>query len=84
MPERLLRRKRPDVLPGEFAVGEGDMLVGVVAGCTFHMNADQYESLGRPFYVLDVEAGTPGCFSLAAGDGLRFVTRVKAPRCHTS
>ncbi|MFC8348418.1 hypothetical protein [Streptomyces sp. NPDC057280] len=36
------------------ATGEGDMLVGVVADCTFPMN------------------------------GLRFVTRVKAPRRHTS
>ncbi|WP_369029764.1 MULTISPECIES: DUF779 domain-containing protein [Streptomyces] len=65
---------------GEFALGEGDMLVGVVEGCTFHMNADHYEALGRPFFVLDVEPGTPGGFSLAAGDGLHFVTRVEAPR----
>ncbi|MDT7839924.1 hypothetical protein [Streptomyces justiciae] len=48
------------------------------------MSADQYEALGRPFYVLDVEPGTPGGFTFAAGDGLRFVTRVKAPRRHTS
>ncbi|MCX4853327.1 DUF779 domain-containing protein [Streptomyces canus] len=65
---------------GEFALGAGDMLVGVVNGCTFHMDADLYEALGRPIFVLDVEPGTPGGFSLAAGDGLRFVTRVKAPR----
>ncbi|MFI8536520.1 DUF779 domain-containing protein [Streptomyces aquilus] len=48
------------------------------------MNADQYEALGRPFCVVDVEHGTPGGFSLAAGDGLRFVTRVKTPPWHTS
>ncbi|WNZ06656.1 DUF779 domain-containing protein [Streptomyces sp. 11x1] len=65
---------------GEFAVGEGDMLVGVIVGCTFHMDADQYEALGRPLFVLDVEPGTPGGFSLPAGEGLRFVTRVKEPR----
>ncbi|MFE2064314.1 DUF779 domain-containing protein [Streptomyces sp. NPDC059467] len=65
---------------GEFALGDGDMLVGVVHGCTFHMNADQYEALGRPLLVLDTEPGTPGGFSLAAGDGLRFVTRIKAPQ----
>ena len=69
---------------GEFALGDGDMLVGVVHGCTFHMNADQYEALGRPLLVLDVEPGTPGGFSLPAGDGLRFVTRIKAPRRHSS
>ncbi|MER6418264.1 DUF779 domain-containing protein [Streptomyces sp. NPDC001137] len=69
---------------GEFALGDGDMLVGVVDGCTFHMDAEQYEAFGRPFYVLDVEEGTPGGFSLAAGDGLHFVTRVKAPGNRTS
>ncbi|MFG3292966.1 DUF779 domain-containing protein [Streptomyces sp. NPDC048179] len=69
---------------GEFLLGEGDMLVGVVHGCTFHMNADQYEALGRPRLVLDVEPGTPGGFSLAAGDGLRFVTRTEAPPHHIS
>ncbi|MFI5797879.1 DUF779 domain-containing protein [Streptomyces sp. NPDC051677] len=65
---------------GEFALGDGDMLIGVVHGCTFHMNADHYEALGRPLFVLDVEPGTPGGFSLPAGDGLRFVTRIKTPR----
>ena len=69
---------------GEFALGAGDLLVGVVDGCTFHMDADQYQALGRPFLVLDVEEGTPGGFSLAAGDGLHFVTRVEAPGNRTS
>ncbi|MGW2236840.1 DUF779 domain-containing protein [Streptomyces sp. NPDC001759] len=69
---------------GEFALGGGDMLIGVVDGCTFHMNADQYHALGRPLFVLDVEEGAPGGFSLAAGDGLHFVTRVKVPGEQTS
>ncbi|MGW2829625.1 DUF779 domain-containing protein [Streptomyces sp. NPDC001286] len=69
---------------GEFALGAGDMLIGVVDGCTFHMNADQYHALGRPYFVLDVEEGAPGGFSLAAGDGLHFVTRVKVPGEQTS
>jgi len=65
---------------GEFALGEGDMLLGVLDGCTFHIDADQYEALGRPRLVLDVAPGTPGGFSLAAGEGVHFVARVKAPR----
>ncbi|GAA3771735.1 hypothetical protein GCM10022403_003770 [Streptomyces coacervatus] len=69
---------------GEFALGDGDLLVGVVEGCTFHTDAAQYEALGRPCYVLDVEEGTPGGFSLAAGNGLHFVTRVNAPGNKTS
>lgn len=60
---------------GEFAVGPGDIQLGVVEGCPFHMDAAQYEALGRPRLVLDTAPGTPGGFSLAAGDGLRFVTR---------
>ncbi|MFD8307489.1 DUF779 domain-containing protein [Streptomyces sp. NPDC059690] len=69
---------------GEFALGDGDLLVGEIDGCTFHMDADQYQALGRPLFVLDVEEGMPGGFSLAAGDGLHFVTRVEAPGEQTS
>ncbi|GAQ50307.1 DUF779 domain-containing protein [Streptomyces acidiscabies] len=69
---------------GEFALGDGDMLIGVVEGCTFHMDADQYEALGRPVFVLDVEPGMPGGFSLAAGDGLHFVTRAEPSRTRAS
>ncbi|QOV34020.1 DUF779 domain-containing protein [Streptomyces ferrugineus] len=64
---------------GELALGEGDLLLGVVDGCTFHIDADLYEALGRPRLVLDVAPGTPGGFSLAAGDGLHFVSRVNPP-----
>jgi len=69
---------------GEFVLGESDMLLGVLDGCTFHIDADLYEALGRPRFVLDVETGTPGGFSLAAGDGLRFVTRVGEPQHRAS
>ncbi|MDN3029225.1 DUF779 domain-containing protein [Streptomyces sp. S.PB5] len=65
---------------GEFALGEGDMLLGVLDGCTFHIDADLYEALGRPRLVLDVAPGTPGGFSLAAAEGLHFVTRARQAR----
>ncbi|MEU6849412.1 DUF779 domain-containing protein [Actinacidiphila alni] len=64
---------------GEFALGDGDMLLGVVDGCTFHIDADLYDALGRPRLVLGVGPGSPGGFSLAAGDGLRFTARVLPP-----
>src|SRR5689334_3844581 len=54
---------------GELAVGAGDMLLGVVDACPFFIDADQYQALGRPRLVLDVKPGTPGSFSLAAGEG---------------
>lgn len=69
---------------GEFALGEGDLLLGVLDGSTFHIDTDLYEALGRPHFVLDVEPGTPGGFSLAAGDGLRFVARTEKPHHRAS
>jgi uncharacterized protein (DUF779 family) len=57
---------------GEFVIGHGDLLLGEIGGCPFYMDARQYDALGRPRLVLDVEVGEPGGFSLAAGDGLHF------------
>jgi propanol-preferring alcohol dehydrogenase len=64
---------------GEFAVGDHDLLLGVLDDCPFHIDADLYNALGRPRLVLDAEPGSPGGFSLAAGEGLHFVARVLAP-----
>ncbi|CAM5700711.1 DUF779 domain-containing protein [Streptomyces canus] len=64
---------------GELAVGDGDMLLGVVDTCPFYIDADQYEALGRPRLILDVAPGLPGGFSLAAGDGTHFTARVAPP-----
>jgi uncharacterized protein (DUF779 family) len=61
---------------GEFIVGDGDVLLGEIDGCPFYMDARQYDALGQPNLVLDIEPGSPGGFSLAAGDGLHFVARV--------
>ncbi|TQJ86046.1 DUF779 domain-containing protein [Streptomyces sp. SLBN-31] len=33
---------------GEFALGAGDLLVGEIDGCTFHVDADQYERSAAP------------------------------------
>ncbi len=60
---------------GEFVVGDADVLLGYIDGCPFYMDARQYEALGEPDLVLDIEPGDPGGFSLAAGDGLRFTAR---------
>ncbi|MHB9864218.1 DUF779 domain-containing protein [Streptomyces sp. YIM S03343] len=65
---------------GQVHVGEGDMLLGVLDGCTFHIDADLYQALGRPRLLLDVAPGDPDGHSLAPGLGLRFVTRVNRPR----
>jgi uncharacterized protein (DUF779 family) len=58
---------------GDFTVGDGDVLLGEIDGCPFYMDVRLHDALGRPRLVLDVAAGPPGGFSLAAGDGLHFV-----------
>ena len=65
---------------GEFIVGSGDVLLGEIDGCPFYMDGRQYDAIGRPHLVLDVEPGTPEGFSLAAGDGTHFVTRDLTPQ----
>ena len=60
---------------GEYLTGSGDLLLGSVEGCPFYIDRRLQTAwhLGR--LVLDVEPGDPEGFSLAAGDGLHFVTR---------
>ena len=69
----------PMCLPaGEYLTGPGDVLLGRIAGCPFYMDARQYRAWHPELLILDVEPGTPEGFSLAAGEGLHFVTRTQA------
>jgi uncharacterized protein (DUF779 family) len=60
---------------GEYLTGAGDLLLGPVEGCPFYIDRRLYEAWHPGRLVLDVEPGDPEGFSLAAGDGLHFVTR---------
>lgn len=60
---------------GEYITGAGDLLLGLVEGCPFYIDRRLYEAWHPGQLVLDVEPGAPEGFSLAAGDGLHFVTR---------
>jgi uncharacterized protein (DUF779 family) len=60
---------------GEFIVGDRDVLLGEVGGCTFHIDGRQYEVWKHTQLILDVGEGEPEGFSLAAGDGRHFITR---------
>ena len=62
---------------GEYLTGPGDLLLGSVAGCPFYMDARQYRAWRPGQLVIDVEPGAPEGFSLAAGEGLHFVTRTR-------
>jgi len=63
---------------GEFITGDTDMLLGVIEGCPFYIDARIYQSWDHPQLVLDVAPGNPEGFSLGPGGGLQFVTRANA------
>jgi uncharacterized protein (DUF779 family) len=63
---------------GELIIGDIDVLLGVIDGCPFYIDARLDEAWGRDSLILDIAAGPPEGFSLAAGDDLHFVTRSAA------
>lgn len=60
---------------GDFAVGDGDRLLGELDGCPFYVDIRLYDALGRPHLLLDTAPGQAGGFSLDAGNGMHFVAR---------
>lgn len=61
---------------GEFLVGDVDVLLGDLDGCPFYIDARLDDAWGRGHLLLDVAAGPPEGFSLAAGaEDRHFVTR---------
>jgi uncharacterized protein (DUF779 family) len=58
---------------GEFRTGDRDVLLGEVEGSPVYIDPGLDKAWGHPQFLLDVGPGTPEGFSLAAGDGLRFV-----------
>jgi uncharacterized protein (DUF779 family) len=60
---------------GEFLVGDHDVLLGQVGGAPFYIDGRQYEVWKHTQLILDVGAGEPEGFSLAAGDDLHFITK---------
>jgi uncharacterized protein (DUF779 family) len=68
----------PMCLPrGEYLTGPGDLLVGSVEGCPVYIDWRLDEAWHPGRLELDVEPGIPERCSLAAGDGLHFVTRTE-------
>lgn len=63
---------------GEFNIGDIDVLLGEVDGCPFYIDERLDQAWHQDQFLLDVAAGGPEGFSLAAGDNLHFVTRSPA------
>jgi len=54
---------------GEFIIGDHDVLLGTISDCPFYIDHRQYEVWKGTRLTLDVGAGEPEGFSLAAGPG---------------
>jgi len=62
---------------GEFIAGDADLLLGVIEGCPFYIDA-RIPVVGSPAACPRYRSGNPEGFSLGPGGGLRFVTRASA------
>ena len=51
------------------------LLLGVIAGSPFYIDHRQFEAWKHTQLILDVGAGEPEGFSLAAGEDRHFITR---------
>ena len=60
---------------GELRIGSHDVLLGRVGGCPFYIDHRQFDAWAHTQLILDVGAGEPEGFSLAAGDDRHFIVR---------
>jgi uncharacterized protein len=60
---------------GEFKVGQGDVLLGVIEGCPFFISGSQFEYWKHTHLTIDVVKGRGSGFSVEAPEGVRFLTR---------
>jgi uncharacterized protein (DUF779 family) len=57
---------------GELLLGPNDLRLGSVDGCSFHIDAAQYERWNSPALVLDVATGSGSSMSLEETHGVHF------------
>lgn len=63
------------LMRGELPPSPYDIELGEVAGAPFYIDADLYERLGRPVFVIDVAPGPGEGFSLEGAREVHFVSR---------
>jgi uncharacterized protein (DUF779 family) len=64
---------------GEFLLGDIGVQLGEIEDCPFYIEKRLDEAWHQDRFILDVAAGGPEDFSLAAGENLHLVTR--SPEC---
>lgn len=60
---------------GEFKLGQRDVLLGEIAGCSFYIGGHQFELWKHTQLIIDVVPGRGSGFSVEAPEGVRFLTR---------
>jgi len=60
---------------GEFLVGDGDVLLGLLGETPFYMSSSQFAYWKHTQLILDVVPGRGGMFSLEGPEGVRFLIR---------
>jgi len=60
---------------GELPLGPDDVLLGEIGGAPVYIDAQQYESWGRPHLTIEVSPGAADGFSLEGVAGVHFTTR---------
>jgi uncharacterized protein (DUF779 family) len=58
---------------GQLLLGPNDLLIGEIAGCSFSIDAEQYERWRRPSFVVDVAPGAGTGMSLEGLHDVHFV-----------
>lgn len=62
-------------LPGDIAIGAGDVYLGEIGGCPFYIGKSQYQYWKHTQLIIDVIDGHGGTFSLEGSTGKAFHTR---------
>jgi uncharacterized protein len=63
---------------GELPLSANDVRLGEIAGVPFYVDAQQYESWGRPDFTIEVSPGAAEGFSLEGLEGVHFVTQTRS------
>jgi uncharacterized protein len=63
---------------GELPLSPHDIRLGEIAGVPFYIDAQQYESWGRPNFTIEVSPGAADGFSLEGLEGVHFVTLTRS------